>query len=290
MTFPSTSLKAGVKVIYGSPKPERGRPVIELSNILTLDKVPPTNVIDKARANLNKALERAQHSAGSGGSPPWGVQIANLGYVSLAAILFLPNISIVKEFVERLRRVLGWVDNEVVKHDVAFALWLKNLLLNQQGVMRHHFTPTTDPEVNIRSIFYLIEENFVDDETVRIVMAIFRDHYGADGRYLFIAPLELEAWRMSLKRGEEPYFPWNWQEKKVHSGRVEKAFSIVLLPQHWGAICSISASTGSPLGTSSTAKYPRMPWQRYGDGCIALAKISAHGIKISASSMSRNSH
>jgi hypothetical protein len=186
---------------------------------------------------LNKALEKAQHSAGSGGSPPWGVQIANLGYVSLAAVLFLPNILIVKEFVERLRRVLSWVDNEIIKHDVAFSVWLKNLLLNEPGVMRRHFTPTTDPEVNIHSIFYLIEENFVDDETVRIVMAIFRDYYGDDGRYLFIAPLELEAWRRSLDREDEPYFPWNWQEKKVHSGRVEKAFSLVLLPEHWGAIC-----------------------------------------------------
>ena len=257
MTFPSTSLKAGVKVIYGSPKPERGRPVIELSNVPTLDKVLPTNVIDKARANLNKALERAQHSAGSGGSPPWGVQIANFGYVSLAAILFLPNISVVKEFVERLRRVLGWVDHEVAKHDVAFALWLKNLLLNQQGVMRHHFTPTTDPEVNIRSIFYIIKENFVDDETVRIVMATFRDHYGADGRYLFIAPLELEAWRLSLKRGEEPYFPWNWQEKKVHCGRVEKAFSIVLLPEHWGAICIDFSKHRISFGDSLNYKVPQ---------------------------------
>jgi hypothetical protein len=50
MTFPSTSLKAGVKVIYESPNPERGRPVIELSNIPTLDKVPrPLSLIKPAQ-------------------------------------------------------------------------------------------------------------------------------------------------------------------------------------------------------------------------------------------------
>ena len=211
-------------------------PVIELGDVPTLDKVPPTDVIQRARTNLNSAMERARHSAGSSGLPPWGVQIANLGYFSLAAILFLPEIFTVKDFVEKLGRAAGWVDNEVSKHDKAFAEWLGNFLLNEPGVMQRNFTPTSDALVNIRSLFYLVEENFVDDETVRIVMALFRDNYGVDGRFLFIAPIDLEAWRRSLDGESGPFFPWNWQEAQVRSGRVEKVFTIVLMREHWGAI------------------------------------------------------
>jgi hypothetical protein len=210
---------------------------MELEDVPKLDKVPPTDVIDRARANLNNAIERAQHSAGSSGLPPRGIQIANLGCFSLAAILFLPNVFIVKEFVERLGRVLRWVDSEVTKQDVAFVQWVRNLLLNEPGIMQRNFVPTSDAQVNIRSLFYLIDENFVDDESVRIIMAHFNDLYGVDGRYFFIAPLDLETWRGSLDSEDKPFFPWNWQEKQIRSGRVEKVFATVLLPEHWGAIC-----------------------------------------------------
>jgi hypothetical protein len=237
MKFPTASLKAGVKVIYESPKSQRGFPVVELEDVPKLDRVPPTDVVDRARASLNTAIDKAKRSAGSSGLPPWGVQIANLGFFSLAAVLFLPEVFTVKQFVERLGRILRWVDGEVIKHDALFAEWLRNILLNEPGIMQRNFLSTSDTQVNIRSLFYLVDESFVDDESVRTIMAHFKDYYGVDGRYLFIAPIDLENWRQHLDTDHEPFFPWNWEEEQMRSGKVEKVFVTVLLREHWGAIC-----------------------------------------------------
>ena len=55
-------------------------------------------------------------------------------------------------------------------------------------------------------------------------MTVFRDHYGTNVRYLFIAPLDLEVWKRCVYEDDEPYFLWNCQEAQVRSGKVEKTF------------------------------------------------------------------
>ena len=49
MKFPAASLKAGVKVLYEAPKPKAESQVIELEDIPKLDRVPPADVINRAR-------------------------------------------------------------------------------------------------------------------------------------------------------------------------------------------------------------------------------------------------
>lgn len=121
--------------------------------------------------------------------------------------------------------MLSWID---AKSDPAFANWFRIIFFSTPGIMTWTFQPTPGAPLAITSIFDLMKENYIDDENVRTVMELFSVSYGANGRYLFITPLQISLWNQNVH--------WEWKKDQVKSGLVEKVFAVVYMPGHWGSL------------------------------------------------------
>jgi Ulp1 protease family, C-terminal catalytic domain len=183
------------------------------------------------------------------------VHISNFGFVTPAAILFLPKIFETKRFVENLRGMLEWIQKDVYKLNeaVAFATWLQDILLNEPGIMQRKFHLSSNVVVGINSVSFLAHERFVDDDSVRGILSLFAERYGKNGRYLFIPPLVLEVWRTSIHKA---CAEWEWERKAMKDGKVEKVFAILALGQHWGAICVDLTKRTIQFGDSLNQHFP----------------------------------
>lgn len=241
MKFPETIPRGALELTFGLPTAGKRLPIIRSRDVPGLQKVPPAAIVENARVMLTEAIENANSTTNRAREKrlvnPWGVKISNFGYVDLKAILFLPKIQETKVFVEGLSRLQRWIDYEVRKYDKPFAEWVSKILRDEKGIMQRKFKPSSDSEISICSLFSLVEESFVDDEVLRVVMSLFRDYYGADGCNLFIPPLQMETWRSCMSSAEVPSVTWDWEEALINSGIAEKAFAIVNMSQHWGVFC-----------------------------------------------------
>lgn len=128
-------------------------------------------------------------------------------------------------FIVKAREILNWID---VNSDREFADWFRTLLYTTPGIMMWKFNPTSGASLGISNTFDLMKEIYIDDEIVRTVMELFSMSYGANDRYLFIPPLQIILWGQNIL--------WEWKKDLVKSGRLEKAFAIVHMPDHWGAL------------------------------------------------------
>ncbi|KAF9404228.1 hypothetical protein BGZ76_007044, partial [Entomortierella beljakovae] len=76
-----------------------------------------------------------------------------------------------------------------------------------------------------------MNENYIDDEIVRATIDLFSEHYGVGNRYIFIPPHVLELWK-----GHKGKVLPSWNMEHVKGGAVEKAFGVIHMYNHWGAI------------------------------------------------------
>jgi hypothetical protein len=207
VNFPDVLEKGIVKIAFGLPTATKKLPIVSLTNIPKLEKIPPLATIEEVRGMLSKAGDELQLQGGSRSSrplEPWGAEISNFGAVNIDVISILTKIFQAKEFVRDLRDLLGWIKKDISKLDREFSQWLENILLNQPGIMHYKFRSMLQFEMSIRSVAFLSMERFIDDEAVGGIMELFTKHYGADGHYLFIPPLILEAWRRNLRVTADP--------------------------------------------------------------------------------------
>lgn len=90
------------------------------------------------------------------------------------------------------------------------------------------FQATKGIPLDILSVLDLKNETFLDDEIVRSAMELFTESYGTNDRYIFISPIQIQLWRQDILK--------EWKKSEVKSGQVEKAFAVVHMPNHWGAL------------------------------------------------------
>ncbi|KAG0314759.1 hypothetical protein BGZ99_007862 [Dissophora globulifera] len=201
--------------------------VASVRTIPFLTVIPSAYVTGKAREVLQAAIDKPGN-----GNPPrklWGVRIYNGTCFRLKAIRFLQSVYDTQSFIATLREALKW--NEVIQlHDPVFASWFTHTLFEVPGVMQRTFKVTDNGvPLHVSNALRLMEEKYVDDEVVRIIMEVFTDHYGKDGHYLFIPYLTMVLWN------DEPQSR-QWERSRIESKRVQKAFAIVGMNAHWGAL------------------------------------------------------
>ncbi|KAG0078786.1 hypothetical protein BGZ93_003344, partial [Podila epicladia] len=203
-----------VTVISNAPPPKER---IFETKVAALKTIPSKAIALKAVSMLRTREETSDAA--------WGISVSGIGNFTPSAAKLLPTAAQTKLFVDNLKEMLGWINN---RSDVAFIDWFRCILLDTPGVIAKTFQPTASAPLGISSVLDLHGEIHIDDEIVRVVMELFSDSYGMDDRYMFIPPVQVELWKGNLGK--------DWRKSKVKSGRVQKAFSVVHMPGHWGAI------------------------------------------------------
>ena len=132
----------------------------------------------------------------------------------------------VKNVAERLQNMIGWI-TEVNKIDEEFASWLSEIWWTNLELWHIHSDP-------FRAFVTLRRERYINDDITSGILALFTEHYGKSGRYLFVPHWTLEGWQGSTG-GASP--DWEWGRKWLTEKKVEKVFAIVHMSQHWGAFC-----------------------------------------------------
>lgn len=160
-----------------------------------------------------------------GAKGAWGIRIKGIGDFTSAAVKILQGAVDTSIFIVKAREILRWIDEN---SDHEFADWFRTLFYTTPGIMTWKFQPTPGAPLDISSTFDLMKEIYIDDEIVRAVMELFSMSYGANDRYLFIPPLQIIFWDQNIL--------WEWKEDLVKSGRLEKAFAVVYMTSHWGAL------------------------------------------------------
>lgn len=100
--------------------------------------------------------------------------------------------------------------------------------------------------------FYCKNEDYIDDDTIRVMMELFAEHYGTKGQYVFVAPSHLRLWisQSSGDLGSERV--WDAYVHEVTNARALKVFIPIAMPSHWGVMEvdmeSRTISTGDSLG------------------------------------------
>lgn len=238
LSFPKTLENTTVKVVFEKPTSAQKLPIIDIADISKLTALPPVSMISKAQevlyqvsrnANLHATRARAVYS-----KEPWGVHIGNFAFVAQAALSAFLMIYNTKKFAKDLDHLLDWIQKEA--QDKACKNWLEDILLNKPGIMIRTFSAFPSLSMTIQGLSHLAGERYVDDDTVWGIMTIFSKHYGSDGQYLFIPPLTIEGWRGIDGVMGDVGADWDWEIEHVRSGRVKKAFAIVHMAMHWGAI------------------------------------------------------
>ncbi|KAF8918269.1 hypothetical protein BGZ58_004881, partial [Dissophora ornata] len=227
MALPSLVDYADVEVVYDRPPAARA---IYEARLSTLKMVPTLDIAHLAYSMLSQVVDVEGRSllASDTIKSAWGIHISGIGTFTPSAIKLLPDVIRTKKFVERIREMLTWIDGEVQDISPEFAVWFCSILLDEPGIMSRVFQSTSSITLSINSVLYVMKEIYIDDEVVRAVMEIFSNVYGSDGRYIFIPPLQLTLWKETLYQ--------DWEREQISSGQVEKAFAVVHMPGHWGAL------------------------------------------------------
>lgn len=221
ITLPTTIENSEVQAVYEHDRPPPKERIFE-ARVSSLKKIPS---LDIAIAACTLLMSKTANAGSVTYGTLWGVHIADVGYFSAAAARLLPGAAQTKTFVENAKEILHWIDNE---SDSEFADWFRDMLLDTPGIMAKTFKPSSGVALNMNSVFFLMKENWIDDETIRTIMELFSETYGKTGRYLFIPPLQLSMW-------EDNNF-YDWGQEQVKGGQVEKVFAVVHMPGHWGAL------------------------------------------------------
>ncbi|KAG0338190.1 hypothetical protein BG005_003836, partial [Podila minutissima] len=212
--LPAVVKHATVAIISKAPPPKER---IFETKVATLKMIPSEDLALKALAMLRSSQDTTNNA--------WGIRVTGVGCFAPSAAKLLPMAVQTITFVNKIKDMLSWIDH---KSDVAFIAWFRCILLDTPGVMAKTFRPTAGVPLSISSILDLNNEVYIDDEIVRSVLELFSETYGSNGQYVFIPPLQIQLWKEDLMK--------DWMQSEVKSGRVKKAFAVVYMPGHWGAL------------------------------------------------------
>ncbi|KAF9914206.1 hypothetical protein FBU30_002730, partial [Linnemannia zychae] len=209
------TVKNAVITVINEPPPPKER--IYETRVAALKMIPAEDLA----IDVCTMLRFPQEST----SDVWGIHVSGIGSFATSAARLLPVAVQTVAFVDKVKDMLSWIARE---SDAIFADWFRCILLDTPGVMLKTFQATTGVPLSISSVLDLKKEDFLDDEIVRSVMELFGESYGTDGRYLFISPIQIQLWKQDIFK--------EWEKSKVESGQVVKAFAVVHMPGHWGAL------------------------------------------------------
>lgn len=238
--FPVTVRTPGFKIIQDRPDPTK---IVYESKVSELRRIPDAQVAETIcskfeliRLSAEEAPETQSRSRDvddmdSNNNTPWGVYIPRVGYFSPGSVRALTTvikrIPDITNFILKLKKMMKWLNAVVAVDDPIFASWFQSVLLNEPGIMVKVF----DKALPINTALDCMMETYLTDEVVRVMLENFSSHYGVNNRYLFIPPHVLELWR--YHRGDVLS---KWMSDEVHSGVIEKAFGLIHMPNHWGAL------------------------------------------------------
>jgi len=212
--LPAIVKHATVAVISVAPPPKER---IFEAKVATLKMIPSEALALEALAMLRTSQDTTNTA--------WGICVTGIGSFAVSAAKLLPMAAQTITFVNKIKDMLNWIDG---KSDVTFIEWFRCILLDTPGVMAKIFRPTAGVPLSISSILDLNNEVYLDDEIVRAVLELFSESYGSNGRYIFISPLQIQLWKEDLMK--------DWKQSEIKSGRAKKAFAVVHMPGHWGAL------------------------------------------------------
>jgi hypothetical protein len=213
--FLPTTINNAEIVVLDDPPPSKER--ITEPRVAAIRMIPSEALALEAYSMLQTAQKKS--------SNPWGIHVAGIGSFTPGALGLLVGAAQTRAFVDKIKEVLRWMSNEP---DTIFVEWFRSILLDTPGVMTKSFQSTTGISLAISSALDLRMETYVDDETVRVAMELFSESYGANGQYLFIPPIQIQLWQQNLYK--------EWRKSDFEGGKVKKAFAVVHMPGHWGAI------------------------------------------------------
>ena len=101
--------------------------------------------------------------------------------------------------------------------------------------MQYKFTPVPGAVTTVSNLYQLSGDNFIDDNSVTLIMALFKELYSRGRANLFILLLVVDGWRRDVESLRDMGVNWDWEIDMMHSGKVEKIFTIIFLEgNHWG--------------------------------------------------------
>ncbi|KAF9118883.1 hypothetical protein BGW39_000787 [Mortierella sp. 14UC] len=176
--LPGTVKNAMITVINEPPPPKER---IYETRVAALKMIPA----EALAIDVHSMLRSPQESTNN----VWGIHVAVIGSFATSAAKLLPVAAQTVTFVDLVKDMLNWIARE---SDAIFADWFRCILLNTPGVMLKTFQAPTGVPLSISSVLDLKNEDFLDDETVRSVMELFRESYETNDRYLFISPIQIQ--------------------------------------------------------------------------------------------------
>jgi hypothetical protein len=188
--FPTPRMQQPVKVLMDPPNKA---PIIDITNIPSLETVPPESTIISAIKLLSSASPQGSRTrSGLAISIPWGVRLGE-EFITADAIRFFAKIYNVKKFTYMLKSTISWLESVGRQEDPGFAnSFLK--MLKSEAIMDHSFSVINEVEIPISSIFTFSSESWLDDDALRGITALFEQEYSNGSRNIFIMPLMFNSW------------------------------------------------------------------------------------------------
>ncbi|KAF9177659.1 hypothetical protein BGZ49_005573, partial [Haplosporangium sp. Z 27] len=197
MRYPSISLHlttADIEIVKSDLSPGHVISEVDVQHLLDIPS------LSMARKIVQVIVESIEANGGDNcdeNEVTHYARILGLGVYTLRAAKFLIATAECIEFSDRLRLMLQWLDGSIKTQDSAFADWLRSILLDDSGIMTRTFKPTPGASLAINSVFFLMGEEYIDDEVIRVVLEILSEHYRVDDQFVFIPPIMMQLWRQS---------------------------------------------------------------------------------------------
>ncbi|KAF9202275.1 Smt3-specific protease [Haplosporangium sp. Z 27] len=204
--------------------------VISKERLQTASSIPPLSEVQKA----------CKFSSSSGDQNSC-VSFSGYGVVPASLLPSLRGICQMMAFAESLRAMDEWLDNNCDDEFQAFSTWLRTIFQHERGIDKHTFKPEDASfQTHIREILCLKNEDYITDEIIKNIFAMFGHHYGS--QYLYIDPCAIQDWidnfnSGSSKSGKTVWFPEDFGRESIRLEKVLKVFSLVHINRnHWGVL------------------------------------------------------
>ncbi|KAG0195772.1 hypothetical protein BGX28_000644, partial [Mortierella sp. GBA30] len=152
---------AEVEVIYEQPPPKQR---IYEARVSALKLIPSRDLVLNACSMLRREERKFESRTLS---KPWGVRIGDIGNFTPSAARLLRHVVKTKKFVEMTQEMLTWIDEQFLESDREFVEWLRDHLLDTPGIMRLEFPSPSSLALAVKSLFFLMQESYLDDEILR---------------------------------------------------------------------------------------------------------------------------
>lgn len=195
-------------------------------------------------ANFIPPLSEVQKASilfSSNNDPHYCVWFSGYGAVPRSLLPNLREICEMMAFAESLKEMDKWLTHNCDSEFQPFLAWFQTILQHQSGISEYIFKPDDSPhQIHIREIFCLKNEDYLNDEVIKVIFSMFDRHYSPE--YLYIAPCAMQNWldhcdSGSSKSGKSVWFAEDFGGESVRLKVVLKVFSLVLINKnHWGLL------------------------------------------------------